>query len=505
MVKEFDTSRMPTPEEQAQAQAAEAERVRAEEERRRQAAQQQGLWDWIKSFLPDFSFFNILLFVGVACGAYFLGRTEGGKELLGNIFGRENVDAFFSRGDSTLAGLASRIGINIDISERLEAMPIEEVRTTLASQNIPQPIIAIVAKDEATFHEFLRVVKAANGGQIGMNDFMNDRTITALATQMPELVRALATAATRTAPNGAANPMADQIKTTLLTIIGGEQLNTLLSPANRANTVALMVAAAPADAGITAATLNALISRNVAANGTPSAELRRLLTAAVDGSLQSLQASMAGTDGKFSTSKAVEALLNPQTRALIRSFGTQNIAIALREKAPDVNKETLDAALAFGDAIDGNPANGGANRPHTLTVLRAVARMGEGVAPAEALRSISAEQISGFFQVPGNQEAVGNLLRVVQPSVARTWGNADQGLAEVLASTPDTANILRVMRGDTTWYESLGGNVADLLNLSTETRLSWAGGKIAENAAVLAPFVDAANTPARSARPAARG
>lgn len=493
---------MPTPEEQAQAQAAEAERVRAEEERRRQAAQQSGLWDWVKSFLPDFSFFNILLFVGVACGAYFLGRTEGGKELLGNIFGRENVDAFFSRGDGMLAGLASRLGINIDISERLEAMPIEEVRTTLASQNIPQSIISIVAKDETTFREFLQVVKAANGGQIGMNDFMNDRTITALATQMPELVRALATA-TRAAPGGAANPMADQIKATLLTVIGGEQLNTLLSPANRANTVALMVAAAPADARITAATLNALISRNVAANGAPSPELRRLLTAAVDGSLQNLQASVMGADGKFSTAKAVEALLNPQTRALIRSFGTENIAIALRERSPDVNKEMLDAALAFGDAIDRNPANGGANRPRTLTVLRAVARMGEGVAPAEALRNVTPEQLSGFFQVPGNQEAVGNLLRVVQPSVARHWGNAEQGLAEVLASTPDTANILRAMRGDLGWLETLGSNAADLFNLSMETRLSWAGGKIAENAADLAALMPPAGSTGR--RPAARG
>lgn len=498
---------MPTPQEQAQAEAAEAaeaERVRAEEERRRQAAQGSGLWDWFKSFLPDFSFFNILLFAAVACGAYFLGRTEGGKELLGNIFGRENVDAFFSRGDTMLAGLASGLGINIDISERLEAMPIEEVRTTLASQNIPHPIIAIVAKDETTFHQFLQVVKAANGGRIGLNDFMNDRTITALATHMPDLVRALAASATRATPGGAPNPMADQIKATLLTIINGEQLNTLLSPANRANTVALMMTVTPADAGITAATLNALISRNVAANGTPSPELRRLLTAAVDGSLHQLQASVTGADGTFSSTKAIEALLNPQTRALIRSFGTGNIALALRDKSPELSKELLDASLTFGDAIDKNPANNGANRPRTLAVLRAVARMGEGVEAKEAFKGITAEQLSGFFQVPGNQEAVGNLLRVVQPSVARHWGNAEHGLAEVLASTPDTANILRIMRGDSTWYETLGANAADLFNLSMETRLRYAGGgKIAENAADLAALMPQAGSTAR--RPAARG
>lgn len=453
---------MPTPQEQAQAEAAEAERVRAEEERRRQAAQGSGLWDWFKSFLPDFSFFNILLFAAVACGAYFLGRTEQGQELLGKLFDKESVKNFFAKGDEILAGAASAIGIDIDVSDALTKMTIEDIRKTLTEKKVPPKVIAVLAKDKATFDGFIAAIKQANGGKVGINDLKIEA------------------------------------------IVAGPSLNALLTPENRATTVALMVAAAPPEAGLKAETLNALISRNVAANGTPSPELRKLLTAATDGTLENLQASVTGTNGTFSSTKAIEALLNPQTRALIRSFGTGNIALALRDKSPELSKELLDASLTFGDAIDKNPANNGANRPRTLAVLRAVARMGEGVEAKEAFKGITAEQLSGFFQVPGNQEAVGNLLRVVQPSVARHWGNAEHGLAEVLASTPDTANILRIMRGDSTWYETLGANAADLFNLSMETRLRYAGGgKIAENAADLAALMPQAGSTSR--RPAARG
>ena len=451
---------MPKTAAELQAEAAAAQRE-AEEKKAAEARSAQGMWEWFKSLLPDFSFFNILLFAAVACGAYFLGRTETGKKLLGKIFGRDNVDAFFSKGDEMLAGAASAIGINVDVSDALSKMSIEDIRKTLTKKEVPPKVIAVLAKDKPTFDGFISTIKEANGDKVGINDL------------------------------------------SIEAIVAGPSLKALLKPENRELTVALMIAAAPPEAGIKPATLNALISRNVAADGTPSAELRRLLTAATDGSLQTLQASVVGADGKFSTSKAIEALLNPQTRALIRSFGTGNIALALRDKAPELSKELLDASLAFGDAIDKNPANGGANRPRTLAVLRAVARMGEGVAPAEALRNVTPEQLSGFFQVPGNQEAVGNLLRVVQPSVARHWGNADKGLAEVLASTPDTANILRAMRGDLGWLETLGSNAADLFNLSMETRLSWAGGKIAENAADLAALMPPANSQPQR-RPAAR-
>mgnify|MGYP003386622365 FL=1 len=175
--------------EAAAAKAREDEAKRVEEKRRTAAAS-----GWLQGFLPEFSFFNILLFVAMACGAYFLGRTEGGKELLGGIFGKENVDAFFAKGDGMLAGLASTLGINIDVGASLKKIPtIEAVRATLKGQNIPDPIIAVVAKDLPTFHKLLDVVAQANGGKVGLNDFMNDKTITALSTQMPELVRALAT------------------------------------------------------------------------------------------------------------------------------------------------------------------------------------------------------------------------------------------------------------------------------------------------------------------------
>lgn len=482
------------------AKAREAEEKRAEEERRVASA-----GSWLQGFLPEFSFFNIILFIAVACGAYFLGRTEGGKELLGGIFGKENVEAFFAKGDGLLAGLAGKLGIDIDVGATLKKIPtVEKVRETLKAQNIPDPIIAVVAKDLPTFHKLLDVVAQANGGKVGLNDFMNDKTITALVTQSPELVRALASAANRATPGGAANPMADQLKTTLITIINSDQLDTLLNPTNRASTIATMRAVLPANAGISPTTLNALITHGIGADEKPTPQLRKLLTSAMDGSLQALQASMNDATGKFSLTKAVDVLLNPQSRAFIRAIGTDTIAIAAREKSPELTPQLLNTALAFGDAIDTNPANSGAGRARALAVLHAVTNVASGMAPKTAFKGITAEQLSGFFAVPGNQAAVGNLIGAAQPALKRYWGNADQGLAEVFASKPDADKILRFMRGDVTWLETNIGKfanaAADYAGLSLQQKLYWAGGnKISENAAELAAVLPILNPAAAKA------
>ena len=486
--------------EAAAAKAREDEAKRVEEKRRTAAAS-----GWLQGFLPEFSFFNILLFVAMACGAYFLGRTEGGKELLGGIFGKENVDAFFAKGDGMLAGLASTLGINIDVGASLKKIPtIEAVRATLKGQNIPDPIIAVVAKDLPTFHKLLDVVAQANGGKVGLNDFMNDKTITALSTQMPELVRALATEATRAAPKGAANPMANQIKASLIAIVNSDQLDTLLNPANRANTIATMRAVLPANAGISPSTLTALVTHGIGEDGKATPQLRKLLTSAMDGSLQTLQASLNDAVGKFSLTKAVDVLLNPQSRALIRSIGPDNIAIAARDKSPELTPQLLNAALTFGDAIDKNPANGGAGRARAVAILHAVTNMASGIPPKNAFKGIIAEQLSGFFAVPGNQAAVGNLIGAAQPALKRYWGNADHGLAEVFASTPDADKILRFMRDDTTWLEKNVGPIVntalDRSGASLEQKLYWLGGdKISENAADLAIVLPLLN-PAAAAK-----
>lgn len=452
---------------EADARAREAAKLReAEEKKAAEASTAAGWGDYIKSWIPDFSFFNILLFVAVACGAYFLGRTAQGKELLGGIFGPERVNDFFANGDQLLAGAASKLGIDLDISATLEAMPIEQVRTTLAERDVPAPVITILARDQATFRNFLNVIKTANGGRIGINDLT------------PEA------------------------------LVAGPALNALLAPANRASTVALMHAAMPSGAGISEKTLTALIDHNMVGNK-PTAALRTLLSAGVDGRLQTLQASMNDTAGKFSPVKAVDMLLNAQNRSLIRSIGTDNIAIVMAEKSPTLDKKTLDAALKFGDEID--VANTGPNRPRALEVLRAVASIGQGVDAKTAFKNITADELSGFFAVPANQTAVSKLLNVVQPDLAKYWGNANQGLAEVLASTPDADKILRFMRGDLAWLQSTANTLVKQLpsaiTPSLETQLRYfGGGELAENAGSVAGFISALPTPppARPSRPPAR-
>jgi hypothetical protein len=414
-----------------QAEAAAAAQREAEEKKAAEAQNAQGWWEWLKSFLPDFSFFNILIFGGLAAaGAYFFSQTENGKKFFDDLKGN-------------LGNVLGSIGFNIDVSEHLAKMSIEKIRETLTEQKVPPKVIAVLAKDKPTFDAFISTLKEANGGTLGINDLKMDA------------------------------------------IIKGPALDALLKPENRAFTVSLMVAALPADAGISKKTLTALIEHNTR-NGKVTDSLRTLFAAGQDGRVQSLQEQLVNNKGEFSPVKAVEALLSPKNRAFIRALGTDNIAIIMAEKAPELSKELLDASLAFGDAIDKNPANSGANRPRTLAVLRAVARMGESVEAKEAFKGITADQLSGFFKVPGNQAAVGKLLKVVQPSLAKYWGNAEEGIAEVLASTPDSGKILRFMRGEKTWFEDVASRAGDLLGVSLETKLSYAGDKLAENAPIMA-------------------
>jgi hypothetical protein len=436
--------------EAAAAKAREDEAKRAEEERR--AANASG---WLQSLIPDFSFFNILIFAALAFGAYMLGKTEQGVALL-----EKGIALLPESWQPAASGLLNKIGIKTDIAApllRLADKDIAALRETLTSNGIASHVVATIAKDKESFSRFLKPIMDAHGGRATLEDL------------------------------------------TPAAVVTGSVLDAMLKPENRASTIALIKASLPANAGISDKTLDALIAHGTGPDGKPTAQLRALFAAATDGRLEKLQNELNDAQGKFSLTKAVDALLNPQNRALIREIGTDTIAIAARERTPQLTPQVLNAALAFGDAIDKNPANAGANRPRALAVLHALTNLASGTDPKTAFQGVTADQLSGFFAVPGNQAAVGNLLRAVQPALASHWGNADHGIAEVLASKTDAANILRFARGDITWLESIGGTAADVLGLSITTRLSMAGGKIGENAADVAAFVSP--PPAPPARP----
>ncbi|MBX9726310.1 MAG: hypothetical protein K2X09_03500 [Rickettsiales bacterium] len=443
----------------AAAKAREDEAARAEEEHRRAAAS-EGLWGFVKGFIPDFSFFNIIIFAALAVGAYMLGKTETGVSWL-----EQGIALLPESWQPSASGLLNKIGIKTDIAGpllRLAAKDIDGLRETLKSSGLAPAVIATIAKSEKSFTDFLKPIMDAHKGRATLEDL---------------------------------NPAA---------ILAGPALATYLKPENRASTVALIKAALPANAGISEKTLAALIAHGIDENGNPTPQFKTLIAAVNDGRLQKLQTDMNDATGKFSLTKAIDVLLNHENRALIRSIGTDTIAIAARDKSPALTPALLNAALAFGDAIDKNPANGGANRARTVAVLHALTNVASGIKPEIAFKDITAEQLSGFFKVPDNQVAVGNLMGAAQPALKKLWGNANEGLVEVLASTPDSANILRFMKDDFSWLEHKVGKfanaAADLVGASLEQKLYWAGSeKISENSAVVAAALTLLN-PAAAAK-----
>lgn len=447
---------------QAEATAAKAredEAARAEEERRRAAAG-EGLWGFIKGLIPDFSFFNIIIFAALAFGAYMLGTTKNGVALL-----EQGIALLPESWQPGASGLLNKIGIKTDIGGpllKLAAKDIDGLRETLKTAGLAPALIATIAKDKETFTRFLKPIMDAHEGRATLEDL---------------------------------NPAA---------ILAGPALATYLKPENRASTVALIKAALPANAGISEKTLTALIAHGVDANGKPTAQLNTLIAAVNDGRLPKLQTDMNDATGKFSLTKAIDVLLNPQNRALIRSIGTDTIAIAARDKSPELTPALLNAALAFGDAIDKNPANGGANRARALAVLHALTNKASGMEAKIAFKDITADQLSGFFKVPGNQVAVGNLMGAAQPALKKLWGNANEGLVEVLASPTDSAYILRFLQDDFSWLENKAGQVAnavlDLAGVPLERKLYWVGSeKISENSVVVAAALTLLN-PAAAAK-----
>ncbi|MDX2095569.1 MAG: hypothetical protein SFW64_06500 [Alphaproteobacteria bacterium] len=487
---------------QAKANAAKAREDKENEER------SKGLLEFIKGLLPEFSFFNLLLFGLVLTGAYFLGRTEDGKKLLGQMFDPETVDHFFAKGDEMLLGLASAVGINVDISKTLEAMPLDQVRRKLTEKQLPAEFIAILAKDESTWKAVVQTVRAANGGQFGLADLTNEKTLLGLAYQQPHLVRALLTSALK-ADTASTGEMGDKIKTTLLNLIASERFDVMLAPAHRAATFKMIQDIWPEKAPIPADMLTTLMAKNIGEDGKPTPALRNLPAAYVRGDFQALFVAFTDSAGNPSLAKAVDALLSADTRALIRRVGTGNIAALAGNTMPLLSEKNLEALLAFGDAIDAEVANKGANRPHAQAVVTALANIAGGTDLPQTLDGLTAEQISGFFAVPSNQEAMAALLKNIDtatlPAPARkqlttlskNWGNADAGVAEVLASRPDVAFILNGLRGRLTDIEDFANRSADLLGLPLATKLSVAAyfadaKKIRENSDVVAAVMQTA-------------
>ncbi|MES2984516.1 MAG: hypothetical protein V4735_04935 [Pseudomonadota bacterium] len=219
-----------------------------------------------------------------------------------------------------------------------------------------------------------------------------------------------------------------------------------------------------------------------------------------------------GSD-KPSKIRAMGILLNSGARASVEKAGTANLAILARSEAPFLNKQNIDALLAFGKETATNPANQGDNGERTVNVLTAFIRASEGVPAKDAFAQVDAKALSGFFAVPGNHNALLNLMKSMDRSVltadqAKLMATLDKdlgdftnrGLTNLLADEKSAAYIIDKIKSGP------GSGLGDIAWVR-DAALRLEGGRIAANrdviADVMALLSNSNVTAANSNQPAA--
>lgn len=325
---------------------AQIDEEKRQEELRQQQASGEGIWNWIqKHLLPSFGgddgfgFGDILFWGFVLCGAYFLARTPMGQELIGNLFGedgKKKVGEFFQNGDLMIAGFMEKMGMGDlaksifgDVKEKAINTPSAQEANGLLKHKISPEMADALTKtngqfDDKKWQSLQADVRAANPDKKLSESFETPATIMMMLTKRPEMTRELVLAAKASNSAGATS-----IMTQVNAILGDDaKLATLLSPAHRKNTVALLLAVSPLP--VKAEALEQLITRvGLNADGTPNAEFKGLLTSL----------SQAGAAGDIKT--ALPALLQFAASSPERTNALSELA-----KTLDVSKADQPTQMA---------------------------------------------------------------------------------------------------------------------------------------------------------------
>lgn len=115
---------------------------------------------------------------------------------------------------------------------------------------------------------------------------------------------------------------------------------------------------------------------------------------------------------ELSVSATMVALLDPAVRTDVRKVGTGHVATLMADEMPQLSKANLDALVQFGEDIGKTQGNQGDNADRTRKVVGAFAALLEGKTLREAFKD-SRGQLSGFFSVPENHDALLKLSKAI--------------------------------------------------------------------------------------------
>jgi hypothetical protein len=265
-------------------------RAKADQEDRDAAAKrdeeqrhQNGILEFLRGLVPNFSFGGLLEIGLILTGVYFLARTEWGSKMLDGL-----VNMLPESWRAAASGLLNKIGLDVDMGKSLQAMDYTAFHTTLKDQASPEVLEAIDPDDHnVTLNKVLAVVRDANGGKVTLKGLTSPETIKNLILREPEITKNLVVAALKPGADGKPSATATQLNASLKTLIADpKMLDELLAPAVRVRTISVLAAALPANAPVSEASLADMIAKGLDADGKAKPELRQILSDAVDGNVK---------------------------------------------------------------------------------------------------------------------------------------------------------------------------------------------------------------------------
>jgi len=291
-----------------------------EQEAAEKKAQQEAL-SWVQWGWDNLGNVITLAFVGLLIWG--LSKTQFGKDIIewGKGVIQGIVEELPPEMAAGIGGFLKKMGIDVD-TKKLETAYVDsrtadQARSELpANAGIPAEIMAIVARDEASWKKFRDMVKENNNGTYE-KAFENPAVLMAFITKQPQMVREILA----TIKPGAENDTSKNMIATLKTMVSDPSQPYLATLLNNENHLELMTTLATiGKLPVKPEALNNLVAELGMSHGQPTPELRKLLTHALTPDAQNNFGSIMPQLAALFTSPAVIA--NPKAANALRDVAT---------------------------------------------------------------------------------------------------------------------------------------------------------------------------------------
>lgn len=290
--------------------------VETEADKKKKNGFVEGLLDFFNPFSGGGGLGGIFQFLIVAVVGYFAARSEWLQGLLNKMSDGlgDKVHGFIEKAE---LWVKSKLSGEKEMSDETKGEMFNVASYEDAKEHGGDQLPKAIIKDAQTYDSFKATVMEANGGKVSsINDLMNAKSIFALATKQPEMLKALLKEYSN---NGA--PMTADTKAKMVVvmqslkeIVSDGRVDVLLNNAHRKNTLSML---ATLDPTMNVSMLETMLASQMK-NGKLSPEARNMLSAAIDGKMAALSEGTAEAGKAAATSPAAAGdMVQAQLGALL--------------------------------------------------------------------------------------------------------------------------------------------------------------------------------------------